>query len=71
MSGFQLHQAVVTDVVIARNRCDIDMNGKGFFDVDCNPAYKPQAGDRCWVIFRGSFRPWVMDKVHPDWGNDS
>jgi len=63
MSVFELRQAVVTDVVTARNRCDIDMNGRGFFDVDCNPAYRPVAGDRCWVITRGSFGPWVLDKV--------
>lgn len=63
MSRFQLYQAVVTDVVVAHGRCDIDMNGRGFFDVDVNPAYKPKAGDRCWVLTRGAFPPWVLDKV--------
>lgn len=65
MSRFELYQAVVTDVVIAHNRCDIDLNGRGFFDVEVNPAYRPKAGDRCWVITRGSFDPWVVDKVRP------
>jgi hypothetical protein len=63
MSVFELRQAVVTDVDTPRNRCNIDMNGRGYFDVDCNPAYQPQPGDRCWVITRGSFGPWVLDKV--------
>jgi hypothetical protein len=63
MTGFQLFQAVVVE--LHDRRVDIDMNGRGFFNIEYNPAYRPQIGDVCWAMTRGEFPPWVLDKVRP------